>query len=41
MAKKLSVRELRQHLSVKSQDELVNEIVALYKQFEAVQESFG
>lgn len=40
MAKKLSVRELRQHLSAKSQDELVNEIVALYKQFEAVQEFY-
>lgn len=40
MAKKPSVRELRQHLGAKAPNELIDEIVALYKQFEAVQEFY-
>ncbi len=38
MAKKPSVRELRQHLAAKSPPELIEEIVALYTQYEAVKE---
>lgn len=40
MAKKPTVRELRQHLGAKPPAELIDEIVALYKQFDAVREHY-
>ncbi len=40
MTKKPSVRELRQHLSTKPPPELIEEIVTLYKTYEAVKEFY-
>ena len=40
MAKKPSVRELRQHLATKPPHELINDIVMLYTKYAAVQEFY-
>ncbi|MBX0331291.1 hypothetical protein K2Z83_26940, partial [Oscillochloris sp. ZM17-4] len=40
MAKKPSVRELRQHLAAKSPPELIAEIITLYTRYEAVKEFY-